>query len=408
MQEDNLQSDQKGRNRFSLRRMLLFITVLLVVVASFVQVALSQSDLPTDARPIYLPWIRVDDAGGTIPNPTPTTLPVNAATPTTTASNPTPMPTPANLADYPLCPDHDINAWHALIDYERQCHYDHEHKDDPRLVDDLFGPVGVLYGGQEISYPWQTFNHMGTEQEMKHGGYGWMVRRDMACYSQFTDGCITDFRAQYHAIMGAIGATTRFHSFVLEARGCLESNPNQCGTIKTGGWIDYGMLEIDGEVVPLVGDPANYNDGKRRIHYFNTGNANFGTWYGHNNIAVVVPQTADMWGYVDPDNPTELHLFCPEFDCENNGSILQAHEVGFQIPPQWDTDRDGIVNYSGYTDRHGVIVQGCTEVALDCVPLEIVNMPVGVFRYRDDVNVFGNGIEYDTSPRGHYWIKYPN
>ncbi|MEZ4640050.1 MAG: hypothetical protein R2856_34680 [Caldilineaceae bacterium] len=233
------------------------------------------------------------------------------------------------------------------------------------------------------------------------------MRTGVDCYSEFTDGCITDFRAvpRHH---GRCRARARYHSFALEARGCLESNPSQCGTIKTGGWIDYGMLQIDNEHVPLAGDPNRYDDGQRRIHYYNVGNANFGTWYGHNEIAVVVPQTADMWGYVYPDNPSQIHFFCPDFDCENNNSIMQAHEIGFSIFAFMDEDRDGIVNFSGYTDRHGDIVDGCTEVGLDCVPLEIVNMPVGIYRYRDDAHGYGNGLEYDTSPRGQNWIRYPN
>jgi hypothetical protein len=199
-------------------------------------------------------------------------------TPETPVATPTPEtePTGPPASSVPLCDKHDPTAWHALYNSGENCHYDHEHKQDPGEANDIFGPVAGLYGGQEISYPWQTFSAAGTENQLKHGGYGWLVSRGLDCYSAYSDGCLTDFRVQYHAIMAAPGAVTRFHSFWLEARGCRESNPDQCGIIRTGGWADYGRLEIDGKHIPLPGDPTDFVPG-RRIHYYDTGNSNFGT-----------------------------------------------------------------------------------------------------------------------------------
>lgn len=308
-----------------------------------------------------------------------------------------------------LCPDHDPTKWHPLYDEARGCHYDHEHKEDPRELDDLFGPVGALYGGQEISYPWQTFSDAGTENEHKHGGYGWLVRKDMGCYSKFSDGCLTDFRLQYHAIMAGPGAATRYHSFSLEARACREDNPEVCGLIRTGGWIDYGHLEIDGQHVPLPGDPEQLRTGNRRIHYYEKGNGNFGTWYGGNRLATAAIQTNRMWGPVNPNNPSELLLFCPDFQCSKNNSMMHAHAIGFRIQDELDDDGDGLVNYDGYTNRHGEVVEGCTEIGLDCVPLQITNMPVGSYQYRDDTHGLKDGrADHDTSPDGEWWITYPN
>lgn len=339
-----------------------------------------------------------NDNSGPTPTPKPTSTPA-----------PTPAPTDPPSSSVPLCADHDPTAWHGLYDAAKNCHYSHEHKQDPNAVNDIFGPVGALYTGQEISYPWQTFSAAGTENEMKHGGYGWLVSRDMGCSSAFADGCLTDFRVQYHAIMAAAGAVTRFHSFWLEARGCLESNPSRCGIIRTGGWADYGRLEIDGQTVALPNDPSGSVSG-RRIHYYNTGSSNYGTWYGNNAIALVAIQTADMWGLVNPSNPSELHLFCPDFRCRNNNSTMQAHAIGVVIPSAWDNDGDGYVTYRGYTDRYGKIVNGCTQVGLDCVPLEVIDMPVGTYQYRDDTHGLGDTGrgDFDVSPSGEYWITYPN
>jgi hypothetical protein len=338
--------------------------------------------------------------------PTDTPVPEPSDTPVPEPSD-TPEPEPTDpTSDIPLCPDHDPTAWHPLYDAERGCHYDHEHKGDPHQVDDIFGPVGVLYGGQEISYPWQTFSDAGTENDLKHGGYGWLVRRDQECYSA---NCITDFRVQFHAIMAGPGAVTRYHSFWLEARGCSEDGPSRCGIIRTGGWADYGRLLVDDVHIPLPNDPSGNNNG-RRAHNTDAGKGSkdFGVWYGDNAMADVALMTNRMWGLVNPENPGELHLFCPDFQCRNNNSKMQAHVIGFRINSNLDSDGDGIVTYSGYTDRDGKIVEGCTEVGLDCVPLEIIDMPVGNYQYRDDTAGQGMGPDYDTSPEGIYWITYPN
>ena len=71
-----------------------------------------------------------------------------------------------------------------------------------------------------------------------------------------------------------------------------------------------------------------------------------------------------------------------------------------------DPDGDGYIDFNGYTDRHGKVVNGCTAIGLDCVPLIFENVPRGYTQYRDD----GHGLEgtYDgrTQPIGT--IQFPN
>jgi hypothetical protein len=229
----------------------------------------------------------------------------------------------------------------------------------------------------------------------------------MPCNSAFEDGCLTDFRLQVHFIAASMDAVVRYHSFWMEARGCRENNPNVCGIIRTGGWVDYGHLEIDGQYVPLSNDPSSRDTGHRRIHYNRTGNSNFATWYGSSQIALAAIQTSRMWGLIDPDDPYAENLFCPDFRCRNNGSTFEAHAIGFNISSSLDPDGDGLVTYEGYTDRYGQIVNNCTSVGLDCVPLQIIGMPVGRYQYRDDT-LGVKETNYDTSPSGQYWIAFPN
>ena len=58
------------------------------------------------------------------------------------------------------------------------------------------------------------------------------------------------------------------------------------------------------------------------------------------------------------------------------------------------TDSTGHVNFTGYVNRHGSVVSGCTTQGIDCIPLVIknalpraygVSLPNRVIRYNGDV-----------------------
>jgi hypothetical protein len=70
---------------------------------------------------------------------------------------PGPGPGEVSPSGAPLCEEHDPNKWHPLYDAASGCHYEHEHKHDPNEVNDIFGAPGAWFGGDELSYPWQTF-----------------------------------------------------------------------------------------------------------------------------------------------------------------------------------------------------------------------------------------------------------
>jgi hypothetical protein len=100
-----------------------------------------------------------------------------------------------------------------------------------------------------------------------------------------------------------------------------------------------------------------------------------------------------------------------------NNSLHHVYDVQVFIPASLDTDGDGIVTYSGYTDRRGNVVQGCAAPGLDCIPLEIVNAPVGraIFsRGNSGVRFTDNDLhgstfrDFDVSPPGEFWITFPN
>jgi len=350
--------------------------------------------------------------------PTPPPIPTQtAAVPTsTTAPSPTVVGQPgAPYPEAPLCATHDPRAYHTLWDPARGCHYDHHHGDDPHSVDDIFGTAYYDWAGGSISYPWQTVNSTTgcLENDCKHTGYVWLVRRDQGCFSQFGTGCVTDFRALVHAMSSAHDTSVRYHSAWVEMRICGVDAPDVCGIFRSGGWQDTGDLMID--AVPVIDYPDNNN--RFKLHYAVTGNASFGTWYSgspggegqRGGFWSVVVEIGDMWGPLDPADPHRMQFFCPDptTNCASNGSRYQPHLIGLAFPPRFvqlvDPDGDRIANYQGYADRYGQPVTGCTSPGLDCVPLIFENVPMG-YEYQSRFDYLEYDILFGRQTSG--WIQY--
>lgn len=333
---------------------------------------------------------------------------------TTASSQPEASSPQEPFAGAPACEHHAANTYHTLWNAELGCHYDHTHADDPHAVDDLFGTSAYVWMGGEISYPWQTFSDAGTENELKHGGYFWLVRTPAevgGCSSRFQDGCITAFRALSHFLMLDHGARTRYHSYWFEAQACREAAPDDCGILRTGGWFDTGDLLVDDQLIldeprPVIRAPRPF-----KLHYSNP----FATWYPTSPFVRVSMEVADAWGLVNlpADEAGEVQgvsagsgqqdhasfLCFGEPGCELNNSLIQPHIIAVQLPLSVETsaggrlraaaimdpDGDGHADFSGFVDRHGRIlvnpdgsaVQAC-DIGLDCIPLQIVNLHLGM------------------------------
>lgn len=347
--------------------------------------------------------------------------------------------TVAPYLDAPPCTEHDPIAWHGVWDFERGCHYAHTHNADPAQLDMLFGPVGAVYGGQTISYPWQTPH----ENEHKHEGYKWEVRRVEGCMTNSRgDNCIGAFRLLFH-VVGLFGANFRTHSFWIEAQVC-DSMQETCGIVKTGGWADFGILCVPykGDHVPLTAldpnDPPRRNDGNVNCEpppYRGHGpqdtergrdNSITYTWnssprYGYNQIVEYDFQSRDDFGGINVTDPTDLNFVCPDFTCASNHSTMLVYEVVIKVPRELDDDGDGKVTYAGFNDRFGNIVEACEPLGPDCIPLQFDNIPVGTASFRVPLRPKTPHSEYDiyfcgtstcdvdepgATPAG--WITYPN
>jgi len=345
----------------------------------------------------------------------------------TTPQSPTETPAAAAAAEAgipgdpypeaPLCQDHDPRTYHGLWNAEEGCHYDHHHGDNPHDVDDIFGTEYYDWAGGSISYPWETAHSQTgcTENDCKHTGYVWLVRRDQRCYSQYTNGCVVAFRAQVHAMASAHDTSVRYHSAWFEAKVCREDRPSVCGIFRGGGWQDTGDLLIDNRRV--IDYPNSFN--RIKIHSLRGGNSHFGTWYSGSpggeekggGLWFVAVGIGDMWGPLDPADPHRVQFYCedPTDHCRWNGSQYQPHDLAVGFPPRFraivDPDRDGVAEYDGYTDRYGLPVSGCTEVGLDCVPLVFENIPVA-YRYQGRYEYREYDVLFDGQTSG--WLQFPD
>ena len=380
------------------------------------------------------------------PQPTNTSEPPPPAEPTNTPPAPPPGGSVEPYAEAPGCEEiglaHDPQAWHGIWDYEHGCHWDHSHNADPSQLDHIFGPVtNVIH--QEISYPWQTMSSHGClENDCKHEGYKWYVLDTKGqCLQRNVgeDHCVMAARIQYHALGGAHEATVRFHSFWAEAYVC--DTAGRCGIVRTGGHSDFGILHCPYKTAhcPLESDPAGEVDLNQPpyraftpIELVLTHNHVPNQWNSGTSSAVVRQQfdtynklfeydwtSHDDWGGINVANPGEashdlnmIHLICPDYQCPYNHSTARFYEIIARIPQELDTDGDGFVTYQGFTDRRGNILSGdCGAWSMDCVPLIIENAPVGAATFRVAVGGLIQDeffFDFDLSPAGVWWIKYPN
>lgn len=354
---------------------------------------------PVSTVPITAPPVT------TAPN---TTTP-NTTTPDTTVPITAPPVTTRPVirdpyAGAPACATHDPRAWHGLWNAALGCHYDHEHKDDPRRLDALFGREIYTFAGGEVGVPWRA---PGDRSDQR--GTGWLVRANAGCVNAFGTGCLTDLRVQVNAVFSGPGTLERYRSSYVEARGCLKSNPTRCGIVRLGGWVDSGGLWVDDRLVPLPNQPTD-KTGQARNHSSING---YATWFGRNGLFDVAVITPSAWGPVNRSDPAQLQTTCTAsaMACANNGSRIGLHILAFTVPESLDPDRDGFVTWRGFADVSGALAPSCTAASATCVPIAYEAIPVGQYQYRDDAHGLGDdngGRSYDSSPSGEKWISYPN
>lgn len=329
--------------------------------------------------------------------------------------------------DAPACPAHDPLAWHGLWDATRGCHYNHHHGDDPRTVDGIFGMDWLNVTGGEMQMWWQPAGVNPVDTARKHNALFWLVRSGEPCVSQFGTGCITDFRAQVHALpspvdqyrldpaTGQMGGS--FHVARIEARVCLLSDPNACGIVRLAGRQYLGDVLVDGQVLWNFPDPRElFNSRTPRpvsLNYWSLGQRSFSTWYPvmPSGLLRIAVEFGDVWSAVNPADPTAVELL----GGANNASNLQPHVIGIDIAARHvarlDPDQDGLVDYQGYVDVNGFFQDGCPAAGPNCIPVSYESVPIPPAQSgRSGYQYRGVAREYDVlfNRSSSGWLIYPD
>jgi hypothetical protein len=375
--------------------------------------------------------------------PTPTVAVSATATATLTASPTAGVPTvpPGGVVAYPgapLCPDsngvHDTSIFHTLWDGVRGCHYDHEHGDNPFTADRLAAFPGfdlrALIGGVGVGH---TNPSSPIENTMKHGGFKWDVVLDVPgpCQAGFEGAtyCVEAAAIQFHDFGDArMELEGSIHSSVALLKVCNPASPSDCGYLFTNQLQEYGqrVSPYQGTLLPYPNTFLPSYDTPRGpywsadcaytgipgcrpdIPFILSHNANVNsTVTGKRTGSGARPQTSSIFrllfrvrdGYQVLDSRDLVHPFTWPFVCSYNGGVdynptqcrynnstANVHEVAGTIPSAWDnlagfdTDpRPGRITADGFTTRFGQRNADCTEPGLDCHPIKMVGMFVGVY-----------------------------
>lgn len=391
-----------------------------------------------------------------VPTATVTIEPTHTHEPTPTlepTSTPEPTATPGPIDAYaagPLCPPeaHNDRLWHELWNSQYGCHYTHHHADDPHLMDHIFGGDAYTWMGGELSSAWQTFSGAGPHHEQpgpeacmenicKHNFYKVYTVENFPCgLAPGAQNCVVNARIWAHIDPAQIGARVRFHSIFVEAEICHLDGTN-CGFYHGGGHWDSGKLLIPRDTYfRLDGDPPEWAnlpvpaepyraecDPVDPVQCLESWQSVGSQWeVPEGDIRLLTGfgvHLGDPWGPVDlsitdnpmtPGNVALTNFYCdgevvdgrfyPEPGCRFNGSEATVFRAWVTVPAvldngEFDTDpRPGFFSHEGYTDRYGAIVTGCTEPALDCVPVLAEGVPVGKSGLRGGVGM-GYDREYD-------------
>ena len=348
----------------------------------------------------------------TPPPPTPTATPSPTPEPTPTATpeptnTPTPEPTATPVSGYTKCPvdGHNLVAMHSHYDAVNDCWYDHTHTNGAVPSADF-----IAYTGQQLSYPWLTGN--GAENlpypNGKHEGYNFSSRTTDYMVCADPAFCIDSYEIEWHGMPVNHGMATRFHSFAALLR-------IGDGYVFYGGWQDCGQrVQLGNDWVTI--DESRPQPGGTALKHATFDQNGSETWYctlsdvGMENL--IGQQYAPSISRTTPDNLfSELDPLCLDdsAECLNRGQDRWISALLLDLDRPWlrwlDEDGDGIANWSGYTDRYGVRRDpgACESIGLDCVPFEVVNVPVG--RYDMTTNPTGTEPYTPHPERINWWNR---
>lgn len=348
----------------------------------------------------------------------------------------------------PACLDHDPTQYHGLWNDVDGCHFDHTHNASPLSPEAvaIFGDY-TQYTGQEVSYPWQTW--MGAtagypapptdpmwENDHKHEGYKFdFVDLGTSCPSPTANEVAipTAWLIERHSRGDKMDFMSRVHSFWAAVRFCIPGT-NEVAYLYTGGWQDFGQRSSAGHLLPLASNPQPAYNVNARPYIFHAcfghpdcraigrydwnsatgqlpGHALFGFAFRSDDATQALDATG---GFNQADPPFVFNCKDNQGNyvaagCTYNNSTSMTYRIEEVLPAGLDSldgNADGRINYVGYTDRWGQVVSGCTQTAMDCIPVVMQNLPVGAYLLRRNAPMQEYDIYFSGQPSG--WIEADN
>ncbi len=358
----------------------------------------------------------------------------------TVTVSPTPESTTFPHLGAALCPDsgedHDTSVFHTLWDSTRDCHYDHEHGQNPFTTQveeefpgfDLF----MLLGGVHLGH---TNPSSPAENTIKHGGMKFNVQLQSPQECLGFESAVTGVNGsvvQFHGFGNyEIEGEARLHSSVALLRQCRTDNPTDYGYVFINQLQDYGnrISPYQGTILPYPNQPVPSfpsPDGP----YFSMpcvdiespfdihcraglpqaqANAASTVWTakvtgrGHSDVpalfrplwraedvykVVIIndwPNATYPLGFLWLCSSDGGHTYNP-VGCKYNNTTTQIQEIQGFIPYSWDgmldwdTDpRAGRVTAQGFVDGAGNVNPACTEAGSECYPVKLVNAFTGSY-----------------------------
>jgi hypothetical protein len=347
-------------------------------------------------------------------------------------ANSSSLSTPFIFLPILMKPSHLPTQWHELTQETG-----HHHGVNPANYVDIFGQTltDYLNAYGSISYPWQTPN----ENFYKHQGYLWLYDEAENGCEQFNitgnPNCVTHILVQLHSMGTPLAVRTRIHSQYAFIRICTPDGL-QCGIATTGGHADYGILHAPYKEFHCVldSDPPGFGALSNVLHQppyksnsveYTPSRAISQFWnsLGPNAITLSLfpPEpnwvlglawsSPDAWGALDPADCGNLDaatIPCPDGSCEYNHSKFHIFSVRIQHLPT--------APFTGWTNRWGHIVTGCTVANVDCVPFTVTaGVPEGTAWLNRQVNqgapdTYAPAQEFDVfdeNGKTKGWITFP-
>lgn len=366
------------------------------------------------------------------PTVTPTSTITSTVTPVTGLVDPYP--------DAPECSIHPA-GYHTLWNSEFGCHYTHTHGDNVADIENFFNMTYADLYGQQIGFPWSPEkedigqNHNGyrfwfePNLQPKHAQEQYSYRNGMAY--------ITAAAIQVHDN----NAIARTHSYSMWMQ--TESLDGVVGHAYIAGMADSGcaMLPYKNTILPMPefdpvdanGNSLCYQDAPNpfAVPYrafttqtqaeilFQHNLRNRWIWDfdilcdlrddpncqdSYNQLGFFNMRTFKTFGWVDFNDYHARHNLCDSpVGCDYVNTDMQVFNLMLVIPAKLDTDGDGLVSYTGFTDIQGRIDESCTQISATCVPVILDNVPVGYSNFSR-----AGGQVFTDYPLTHEWNIYFN